>query len=61
MAKKILIIEDEPGISLGIKDEFESEGYVVLAADDGEKGLEAARIQKPDLIDTPVMQNQLSG
>ncbi len=61
MAKKILIIEDDPGISLGLKDEFESEGYVVVAADDGEKGLEAARIQKPDLIILDIMLPILDG
>jgi len=61
MAKKILIIEDDPGISLGLKDEFESEGYVVLAADDGEKGLEAARNQKPDLIILDIMLPVLDG
>jgi len=61
MAKKILIIEDDPGISLGLKDEFESEGYVVLAADDGEKGLEAAKAQKPDLIILDIMLPVLDG
>jgi DNA-binding response OmpR family regulator len=61
MAKKILIIEDDPGISLGLKDEFESEGYVVLAADDGEKGLEVARNQKPDLIILDIMLPVLDG
>ena len=49
MAKKILIIEDEPGISLGLKDEFESEGYVILLADDGEKWLE--KLQKMGTLD----------
>jgi DNA-binding response OmpR family regulator len=61
MAKKILIIEDDPGILLGLKDEFESEGYVVLAADNGEKGLEAARKQKPDLIILDIMLPVLDG
>jgi len=61
MAKKILIIEDDPGISLGLKDEFESEGYVVLTANDGEKGLEAARNQKPDLIILDIMLPILDG
>lgn len=61
MAKKILIIEDDPGISLGLKDEFESEGYVVVAADDGEKGLEAARNQKPGLIILDIMLPVLDG
>jgi two-component system alkaline phosphatase synthesis response regulator PhoP len=61
MAKKVLIVEDDPGISLGLKDEFESEGYVVLAADNGEKGLEAARNQKPDLIILDIMLPVLDG
>lgn len=61
MAKKILIIEDDPGISLGLKDEFESEGYVVLTAEDGEKGLESARNQKPDLIILDIMLPVLDG
>ena len=50
MAKEILIIEDEPGIMMSLKDEFESQGYVVYAAEDGEKGLDLARKKKPDLI-----------
>ncbi len=61
MAKKILIIEDDPGISLSLKDEFESEAYEVATADDGEKGLEAARIQQPDLIILDIMLPVLDG
>jgi DNA-binding response OmpR family regulator len=61
MAKKVLIIEDDPGISLGLKDEFESEGYVVLVADNGEIGLEAARSQKVDLIILDIMLPILDG
>jgi len=61
MAKKILIVEDDPGISLGLKDEFESEGYDVWAANDGEKGLEAARNRKVDLIILDIMLPVLDG
>jgi two-component system alkaline phosphatase synthesis response regulator PhoP len=61
MAKKILIVEDDPGIALGLMDEFESEGYVVMTANDGEKGLEAARNQKPDLIILDIMLPVLNG
>jgi two-component system alkaline phosphatase synthesis response regulator PhoP len=61
MAKKILIVEDDPGIALGLKDEFESEGYVVMTANDGEKGLEAVRNQKPDLIILDIMLPVLNG
>ena len=61
MAKKILIIEDDPGISLGLKDEFESDGYVVMTANDGEKGLDTANDQKPDLIILDIMLPVLDG
>jgi two-component system alkaline phosphatase synthesis response regulator PhoP len=61
MAKKVLIVEDDPGISLGLKDEFESEGYHVLTADGGKKGWEAAKNQKPDLIILDIMLPVLDG
>ena len=47
---KILIVEDEPDMVLGLKDNFEFEGYEVLTAADGAAGLERARTQKPDLV-----------
>jgi len=50
MAKKILIIEDDPGIQLSLKDEFESEGFNVYSADDGLAGLEMIERNPPDLI-----------
>ncbi len=61
MNKKILIVEDDPGIQLSLKDEFESEGYDVLAANDGEKGLKLIKEQKPDLIILDIMLPGLDG
>ena len=61
MPKKILIIEDDPGILLSLKDEFESEGYTVSTAEDGEKGLKFAKQQKPDLIILDIMLPVLDG
>ncbi len=61
MPKKILIIEDDPGILLSLKDEFESEGYTVSTAEDGEKGLEIAKQQKADLIILDIMLPVLDG
>jgi two-component system alkaline phosphatase synthesis response regulator PhoP len=52
---KILIVEDEPDMVLGLKDNFEFEGYEVITATDGEAGLERARSVKPDLIVLDVM------
>ena len=48
--KKILIIEDDPGIQLSLKDEFESEGFNVKTAPDGIAGLELIEKNPPDLI-----------
>ena len=45
---KILIVEDEPDMVLGLKDNFEFEGYEVITASDGMQGLERARDSKPD-------------
>ena len=50
MAKKILIIEDDPGIQLSLKDEFESEGFDVSTAGDGLAGLAMVEKNPPDLI-----------
>ena len=61
MSKKILIAEDDPGIQLSLKDEFESEGYQVFTADDGEKGLIMIKEQKPDLIILDIMLPELDG
>ena len=61
MPKKLLIVEDDPGIRLGLKDEFESEGYTVYQAEDGEEGLEMARTITPDLIILDVMMPVLNG
>jgi two-component system alkaline phosphatase synthesis response regulator PhoP len=61
MQKKILIVEDEPGIQLSLKDELESEGYTVIQAEDGEEGLDLARNQAPDLIVLDVMMPVMNG
>ncbi len=61
MPKKILIVEDEPGIVVSLKDEFESQGYIVHVAEDGEKGLELAKGEKPDLIILDIMLPVLDG
>jgi len=61
MAKKILIVEDDPGISLSLKDELEAEGFGVITAADGNKGLASARKEKPDLILLDLMLPEMSG
>lgn len=46
----ILFIEDELQIQEAVKLNLEKEGFTVIAALDGEQGLELARRDKPDLI-----------
>jgi two-component system alkaline phosphatase synthesis response regulator PhoP len=61
MLKKILVVEDEPGIRLSLSDELESAGYWVLTAENGEKALAAAEKEKPDLIILDLMMPVLDG
>jgi DNA-binding response OmpR family regulator len=58
---KILIVEDEPDMVLGLKDNFEFEGYEVITASDGAVGLEKARTAKPDLVILDIMLPMMSG
>ena len=50
MSKKILIIEDEEYLVDMYKVKFESAGYEIIVARDGELGLALARSEQPDLI-----------
>jgi DNA-binding response OmpR family regulator len=51
----VLIIEDEPGIALGLKNEMASEGYVVEVANDGNTGYERASKGSFDVILLDIM------
>jgi two-component system, OmpR family, alkaline phosphatase synthesis response regulator PhoP len=50
MSKKILLVEDEPGLVLTLSDRLGAEGYSVETAADGQAGLDAALAGKYDLI-----------
>jgi len=58
---KILIVEDEPNMVAGLRDNFEFEGYQVLTAPDGVSGLERALSESPDLVILDVMMPRMSG
>ncbi len=58
---KILIVEDEPAMVAGLRDNFEFEGYQVLSAPDGVSGLERALKESPDLVILDVMMPRMSG
>ncbi|MEE3273687.1 MAG: response regulator transcription factor, partial [Acidobacteriota bacterium] len=55
MAKRILLVEDEPGLQLTLSDRLRSEGYAVVAASDGDTGYERATEETFDLIILDIM------
>jgi len=58
---RILIIEDEPAMLRGLKDTFAAKGCEVLAAADGEAGLNLALSTQPDLILLDIMLPKVNG
>ena len=58
---KILVVEDEPNMVAGLRDNFEFEGYQVITASDGVEGLRRALEESPDLIVLDVMMPRMSG
>lgn len=59
--QKILIIEDEPNICELISYNLKNNGYQVIEAEDGLKGLAMAVSEKPDLILLDIMLPAMSG
>ncbi|MGE4018124.1 MAG: response regulator transcription factor [Pyrinomonadaceae bacterium] len=58
---RVLLVEDEEGLILTLTDRLRSEGFEVLSANDGEKGLDAAASQTFDLILLDVMLPKRNG
>ncbi len=61
MTHRILLVEDDDGIREGLRDALESEGFDVLTAGDGRRGLELGLREDPDLIVLDVMMPGLDG
>ena len=58
---RILVIEDDPSILLGLRMNLSGEGYSVETAEDGEAGLEKARAGAFDLVILDVMLPKKNG
>ncbi len=59
--KRILVIEDEPQMLLGLRDNLELEGYEVQTAGDGDEGLTQGGSFNPDLVILDVMLPKKNG
>ena len=61
MKSKILIVEDDPHILLGLEEVLKSEGYETASCNRGDTALEAVAKHKPALVVLDVMLPGLSG
>src|SRR4030067_1068094 len=61
MAKKILIVDDDPDLVEAVTMSLESKNYDVAAAYGGIEGLEKAKSENPDLIVLDVMMPDKDG
>jgi two-component system, OmpR family, alkaline phosphatase synthesis response regulator PhoP len=59
--ESILIIEDDPSLLRGLTDNFQSQGYEVRSASDGNAGLAAVLGDPPDLVLLDIMLPKLNG
>ena len=58
---RVLVVEDDPAILRGLKDNLLVESYEVLTAADGDSGYRLIREQKPDLVILDLMLPRMSG
>ncbi|MBN2602982.1 MAG: response regulator [Candidatus Thermoplasmatota archaeon] len=63
MAKKILVVDDNPDIIIAVKNGLESisSDYEVVGAESGMKCLEMLRTDNPDLVLLDIMMPEMSG
>ncbi len=58
---RILVIEDNPDLAFGLRNNLEIEGYIVEVAGDGNLGLDRLRSTEPDLVILDLMLPGLDG
>ena len=58
---RILVVEDEPSMREALHKCLAGEGYRVITAENGEKGLQAALHEKPELMLLDIMMPRLDG
>jgi len=61
MTSRILVIEDDASIRLGLEDTLKAKGYEVAVATRGQAGLDLAERSRPDLIILDIMLPDLDG
>ena len=61
MARKVLVVDDDPDVRMFSVTVLEENGYAPLEATNGEEGMRAVREDRPDLIILDVLMPRESG
>ncbi len=59
--QKILLVEDDPALAMGLCDSLEFEGFQVLHAENGQEGIQRALAEHPDCIILDLMLPDING
>ena len=59
--RKILVIDDEPGIIEIVETNLEGDGFTVISASNGKEGLEKIKSEAPELVVLDVMMPEMDG
>lgn len=59
--KKIIVIDDDPDIVTFLTTLLQDNGYAVIAARDGQEGMDKTRAERPDLILLDITMPEKSG
>tara|TARA_E500000331_G_scaffold27132_1_gene23102 strand:- start:30 stop:1058 length:1029 start_codon:yes stop_codon:yes gene_type:complete len=58
---KVLVIDDDPIVLDMMKQHLEGEGFEVIVADSGKKGIELARTESPSVITLDILMPEMDG
>ena len=61
MNKKILVVDDDPGVHVIVTPLLAKQGYMVVSAKNGEQGLQMALKERPNLIILDVIMPGIKG
>lgn len=61
MAKKVLVIDDDPMVTKFVSVALEENGYEAVVAEDGMEGMDKVEAERPDLIILDVMMPKRTG
>ena len=61
MAKKILVIDDDPHLTMMVTSRLRANGYDVVTAADGEEGVGKVKKEFPDLVLLDILMPKMDG